>query len=81
MALIYSVMLDLGKMHSLYKYSFKAFDKVFNKALSNLIQYADEEIHLSNIIESITLSLFNYIIMGLFEKDKVLFTYYLFFQV
>ncbi len=79
--IIYFAMLDMSKIHSLYKFSLKTFKNIFDKALKSVIPSLDKEIHLINIMESITLSLFNYTTMGLFEKHKMIFTYHLLFQI
>jgi dynein heavy chain len=75
------VIINLEKINYLYKYSFKTFNKILDKSLTKTIQFADTDIHLNNLINSITLSFFNYIVMGLFERDKIIFAYHLLFQV
>ncbi len=75
------MIINLEKINYLYKYSFKTFNKILDKSLTKTIQFADTDIHLNNLINSITLSFFNYIVMGLFERDKIIFAYHLLFQV
>ncbi|XP_054457284.1 dynein heavy chain 9, axonemal isoform X2 [Anoplopoma fimbria] len=80
-SLLYFIMNDLNKIHPMYQFSLKAFSVVFQKAV--LKAEADETLkqRVSNLIDSITSSVFQYTTRGLFECDKLTYIAQLAFQV
>uniref|UniRef100_A0A665X1X3 Dynein, axonemal, heavy chain 9 n=1 Tax=Echeneis naucrates TaxID=173247 RepID=A0A665X1X3_ECHNA len=70
-SLLYFIMNDLNKIHPMYQFSLKAFSVVFQKAV---VRANPDEVlkqRLSNLIDSITSSIFQYTTRGLFECDKL----------
>uniref|UniRef100_G3NCH8 Dynein, axonemal, heavy chain 9 n=1 Tax=Gasterosteus aculeatus aculeatus TaxID=481459 RepID=G3NCH8_GASAC len=80
-SLLYFIMNDLNQIHPMYQFSLKSFSVVFHKAV--LMAEPDEDLKrkVSNLIESITYSAFQYTIRGLFECDKLTYITQLAFQV
>uniref|UniRef100_A0A087YME5 Dynein axonemal heavy chain 17 n=1 Tax=Poecilia formosa TaxID=48698 RepID=A0A087YME5_POEFO len=80
-SLLYFIMNDLNKIHPMYQFSLKAFGVVFQKAV--LKADPDETLRqrVSNLIDSITFSAFQYTTRGLFECDKLTYTAQLVFQI
>ncbi|XP_075889814.1 dynein axonemal heavy chain 9 isoform X2 [Nelusetta ayraudi] len=80
-SLLYFIMNDLNKIHPMYQFSLKAFSVVFQKAV--LKAEPDEALkqRVSNLIDSITSSVFQYTTRGLFECDKLTYTAQLAFQI
>ncbi|KAA8584115.1 hypothetical protein FQN60_015323 [Etheostoma spectabile] len=80
-SLLYFIMNDLNKIHPMYQFSLKAFSVVFQKAV--LKAEPDEVLkqRVSNLIDSITSSVFQYTTRGLFECDKLTYIAQLAFQI
>uniref|UniRef100_A0A668AEI7 Dynein axonemal heavy chain 17 n=1 Tax=Myripristis murdjan TaxID=586833 RepID=A0A668AEI7_9TELE len=80
-SLLYFIMNDLNKIHPMYQFSLKAFSVVFQKAV--LKAEPDEALkqRVSNLIDSITSSVFQYTTRGLFECDKLTYIAQLVFQI
>nr|XP_029540762.1 LOW QUALITY PROTEIN: dynein heavy chain 9, axonemal [Oncorhynchus nerka] len=80
-SLLYFIMNDLNKIHPMYQFSLKAFSVVFQKAV--LKAQADEVLkqRVSNLIDSITVQVFQYTTRGLFECDKLTYIAQLVFQI
>uniref|UniRef100_A0A665X2B6 Dynein, axonemal, heavy chain 9 n=1 Tax=Echeneis naucrates TaxID=173247 RepID=A0A665X2B6_ECHNA len=80
-SLLYFIMNDLNKIHPMYQFSLKAFSVVFQKAV---VRANPDEVlkqRLSNLIDSITSSIFQYTTRGLFECDKLTYIAQLTFQI
>ncbi|KAJ3608228.1 hypothetical protein NHX12_025278 [Muraenolepis orangiensis] len=80
-SLIYFIMNDLHKIHPMYQFSLKAFSVVFQKAVQKACPDDSLPQRVSNLMESITSSSFQYTTRGLFECDKLTFTAQLLFQI
>ncbi|MEE6466363.1 hypothetical protein FKM82_006924 [Ascaphus truei] len=80
-SLLYFVMSDLSKINPMYKFSLKAFNKVFHKAIGRAEQSEDVDERVANLTECITYSAFLYTSQGLFEKDKLTFISQTAFQI
>ncbi|XP_062858858.1 dynein heavy chain 9, axonemal isoform X2 [Trichomycterus rosablanca] len=80
-SLLYFIMNDLNKIHPMYQFSLKAFSVVFQNAV--LKADPDEALkqRVSNLIDSITFSVFQYTTRGLFECDKLTYTAQLAFLI
>ncbi|KAM9424094.1 dynein axonemal heavy chain 9 isoform 2-T2 [Pholidichthys leucotaenia] len=80
-SLLYFIMNDLNKIHPMYQFSLKAFSAVFQNAV--LKADADDSLsqRVSNLIDSITSSVFQYTTRGLFECDKLTYIAQLAFQI
>ncbi|XP_056405417.1 dynein axonemal heavy chain 9 [Hyla sarda] len=80
-SLLYFIMNDLNKIHPMYQFSLKAFSVVFQQAVQKAP--ADEVLkqRVTNLIDSITFSVFQYTTRGLFECDKLTYTAQVAFQI
>ncbi|XP_042198221.1 dynein axonemal heavy chain 9 isoform X3 [Callorhinchus milii] len=80
-SLLYFIMNDLSKINPMYQFSLKAFSVVFQMSVSKAT--ADENLkqRVDNLIDSLTFSVFQYTIRGLFECDKLTYTAQLAFQI
>ncbi|KAL5106320.1 hypothetical protein TcWFU_007241 [Taenia crassiceps] len=80
-AILYFIVSDLNKVNPIYQFSLKAFGCVFDAAMSKAEASDDVKSRVTNIINSVTYSVYAYTSRGLFEKDKLLFTAQVAFQV
>lgn len=79
--IIYFIMNDLAKIHPMYQFSLKAFRSVFLKAIDRAEQNEDLRVRIENLIDAITFASYSYIIRGLFEEHKLIFTVQLLLQI
>ncbi|CUT99220.1 dynein beta chain ciliary [Echinococcus multilocularis] len=80
-AILYFIVSDLNKVNPIYQFSLKAFGCVFDSAMTRAETSEDVKSRVTNIINSVTYSVYVYTSRGLFEKDKLLFTAQVAFQV
>lgn len=80
-AMLYFTISDLNKINPIYQFSLKAFGFVFDTAMNRANPSDDVKTRVTNIINSVTYSVYIYTSRGLFEKDKLLFTAQIAFQV
>ncbi|XP_061653101.1 dynein axonemal heavy chain 11 [Phyllopteryx taeniolatus] len=80
-SLLYFIINDLKKINSMYQFSLKAFNMVFHKAVEMVEPCEDVTSRVKTLIDCVTYSTFNYISRGLFERDKLIFTAQLAFQL
>ncbi|XP_077481740.1 dynein axonemal heavy chain 9 isoform X2 [Stigmatopora argus] len=80
-SLLYFIMNDLNKIHPMYQFSLKAFSVVFQKAVMKAEPNDDLKQRVSNLIDNITFSVFQYTTRGLFECDKLTYIVLLTFQI
>ncbi|XP_061150392.1 dynein axonemal heavy chain 11 [Syngnathus typhle] len=80
-SLLYFIMNDLNKINPMYQFSLKAFNVVFHKAVDMVEPCEDVTNRVKTLIDCVTYSTFNYISMGLFERDKLTFAAQLAFQL
>ncbi|KAM6897413.1 dynein axonemal heavy chain 9-like [Xenentodon cancila] len=80
-SLLYFIMNDLNKIHPMYEFSLKAFNVVFQKAVLKAEPDEDLKQRVSNLIDGITSSVFQYTTRGLFECDKLTYIAQLVFQI
>nr|XP_004569740.1 dynein heavy chain 9, axonemal [Maylandia zebra] len=80
-SLLYFTMNDLNKIHPMYQFSLKAFSVVFQKAVLKAEPAEGLKQRVSNLIDSITSSVFQYTTRGLFECDKLTYIAQLAFQI
>ena len=80
-SLLYFLLNDLNQMHPMYQYSLNAYKVVFQNAINSA--EASEEIkeRVLSLIDSITYSVWRYTTRGLFERDKLIFTSQMTFQI
>ncbi|XP_069510616.1 dynein axonemal heavy chain 9 [Ambystoma mexicanum] len=80
-SLLYFIMNDLNKIHPMYQFSLKAFSVVFQQAVQRSPPDEVLKQRVTNLIDSITFSVFQYTTRGLFECDKLTYTSQLAFQI
>ncbi|VDD79742.1 unnamed protein product [Mesocestoides corti] len=80
-AMLYFIMSDLNKINPIYQFSLKSFSFVFDSAMTKSGPSDEVETRVANIIDSITYCVYVYTSRGLFEKDKLLFTTQVAFQI
>jgi len=80
-SLLYFIINELYKIHPMYQVSLKAFNVVFQRAIR--VAEGDEDVmkRVVNIIDTITYNVFVYTTRGLFERDKLIFTAQMAFQI
>ncbi|XP_023561192.1 dynein heavy chain 9, axonemal [Octodon degus] len=80
-SLLYFIMNDLSKIHPMYQFSLKAFSIVFQKAVERAAPDESLRERVTNLIDSITFSVYQYTTRGLFECDKLTYLAQLTFQI
>ncbi|OAF71285.1 Axonemal beta dynein heavy chain 17 [Intoshia linei] len=80
-SLLYFVLVELNKINPMYQFSLKAFTFVFEKAIDKSEPDDDVSKRVEILIDFITYSVFIYTTRGLFEKDKLIFTAQMTFQI
>ncbi|XP_069339362.1 dynein axonemal heavy chain 9 [Eulemur rufifrons] len=80
-SLLYFIMNDLSKIHPMYQFSLKAFSIVFQKAVERAAPGESLRERLTNLIDSVTFSVYQYTARGLFECDKLTYLAQLTFQI
>jgi dynein heavy chain, axonemal len=80
-SIIYFVIADLASIDPMYQYSLTYYQSLFNKCIEDSTKSEDLQRRLANIIEYSTVVIYENICRGLFEKDKILFSSLICFQV
>ncbi|OQV20869.1 Dynein beta chain, ciliary [Hypsibius exemplaris] len=80
-SLLYFILNQMNKMNPIYQFSLEAFNVVFRTAIAKATLAEDVALRVKNLIESITYQVFIYTTRGLFERDKIIFTAQMTFQV
>ncbi|XP_037532275.1 dynein heavy chain 11, axonemal [Nematolebias whitei] len=80
-SLLFFIINDLSKINSMYQYSLKAFNSMFNKAMDHAEWDEDVRTRVQTLTEAITYSVFLYTTQGLFERDKLTFLSHTAFQI
>ncbi|XP_069511343.1 dynein axonemal heavy chain 17 [Ambystoma mexicanum] len=80
-SLLYFILNDLNKINPIYQFSLKAFSVVFERAILRTPPADDVKQRVINLTDEITFSVFIYTTRGLFEKDKIIFSAQVVFQI
>ena len=74
-SILYFVIADMASINSMYQNSLQFVKVLFNKAIDATPPSDDLEIRLRDLIDMITKNIYSNISRGLFEADKLIFTY------
>uniref|UniRef100_A0A7S4D2X3 Dynein-1, subspecies f n=1 Tax=Eutreptiella gymnastica TaxID=73025 RepID=A0A7S4D2X3_9EUGL len=75
-AILFFVMDSLSAIDNMYEYSLMAFNNdVFKVSLEKSEPHFDIENRLNNIIQYLTLAVYRYVCMGIFEKHKLMLSF------
>ncbi|XP_078510049.1 dynein axonemal heavy chain 17 isoform X2 [Lissotriton helveticus] len=80
-SLLYFILNDLNKINPIYQFSLKAFSVVFERAIFRTAPADEVKQRVINLTDEITYSVFIYTTRGLFEKDKLIFSAQVVFQI
>ena len=80
-SLIYFIMNELWQINPMYQFSLKAFRTVFEKAIDRAVPAEELKDRVANLMDAITFSIYIYTTRGLFERDKLIFTAQMTFQI
>lgn len=80
-SLLYFILNELNTINPIYQFSLKAFSVVFQKAIAKAEPGETLDLRVTNLIDCITYSVFQYTSRGLFECDKLIFASQMTFQV
>lgn len=69
------------RLHNIIVFDVQAFSVVFHKAIERAEKSENVKERVKNLIDSITYSVYMYTSRGLFERDKLIFTSQVTFQV
>ena len=74
-SILYFVIKDLSLIDPMYQYSLQYIQRLFNSAMQST-QHSDiHDERLEMLIENITKTIFTNVCRGLFEKDKLIFSF------
>ena len=74
-SILYFVIADMANINSMYQNSLQFVKVLFNKAIDATPKSDDLEIRLRDLIDTISKAIYANISRGLFEADKLIFTY------
>lgn len=80
-SIIYFVIADLASIDPMYQYSLEYYSNLFNRCIEEAEKSPNLSERLDNIINYSTLVIYENICRGLFEKDKLLFSSCICFQI
>jgi dynein heavy chain len=74
-AVLFFVLSDMSSISYMYQYSLASYLEVFDQSLKRSLPHSILAKRLQNIIDALTLNVYNYATTGLFEKHKLLFSF------
>ncbi|XP_075248756.1 dynein beta chain, ciliary-like isoform X2 [Convolutriloba macropyga] len=86
-SILYFILNEMDKINPIYQFSLKAFNSVFRVAIERAAPPESEDENerikqrVRNLIDQITYQVYIYTTRGLFEKDKLIFTTQVAFQI
>eukprot|EP00741_Cyanophora_paradoxa_P024436 tig00022075_g23593.t1 len=80
-SILYFVVADFAVVDPMYQYSLQYFTQLFNQCLEKAERSTDLQTRLANLISFMTDYIFANICRGLFEKDKMLFSFMIAVQI
>ena len=76
-SIMYFVVADLGLIDPMYQFSLRYFTQLFNTTIENSTKSSDLEKRLEILLRETTIAVYTNISRGLFEKDKLVFSFML----
>jgi dynein heavy chain, axonemal len=80
-SILYFVISSLANIDSMYNYSLEYFSKLFNQRLQKSEKNPNVDRRVEILIEDITYNFYEKISRGLFEKDKLLYSFLIFINI
>nr|CAD7428943.1 unnamed protein product [Timema monikensis] len=74
-AILFFVLSDMAVVNSMYQYALSAYLGVFTYSLRKALPDTSQEKRLNNIINTLTVNVYEYGCTGIFEKHKLLFSF------
>jgi len=74
-SVLYFVVADLALINDMYQYSLDYFARLFNKRLDKAAKSENHDERINNLLGDITASFYTNICRGLFEVDKLLYSF------
>ena len=74
-AVLFFVLLDMSLVNNMYQFSLNSYLEVFDLSLRKSLPDSVLQKRLSNIINTLTMNVYNYACTGLFEKHKLCFSF------
>jgi len=74
-SVLYFVIADLSMIDPMYQYSLEFFAKLFNRRLEVSEKSEHKETRVELVVTDITLNFYTSICRGLFEKDKLMYSF------
>lgn len=74
-AILFFVLAEMSTINSMYQYSLASYLEVFEYSLRKAIADANLDKRLNNIMHTLTMNVYNYGCIGIFEKHKLLFSF------
>ena len=74
-SILYFVIADMANINGMYQNSLQFVTVLFNKAIDSTPKNEDLDVRLKDLIDTISKQIYSNISRGLFEADKLIFTY------
>ena len=74
-AILFFILAEMSSINTMYQYSLSSYLEVFEFSLKKSLPDAMLQKRLRNIMDTLTHNMYNYGCTGIFEKDKLLFSF------